>query len=645
MYKFTLIFILILLIFSCKSGNKLPAVEKELQAYSTKLQQDLKAYYRKNPDSLKCAAALFLARNCIFHSHAYGKRIDLYSKHISALPHNSFEQEKHLENLEKECQFMYDEFQNDRFELICDSIIRHVDKVVDYFRKSGWNKQVSVSDFCNYVLPYAVQKEKAGPWTDYFRKDYYVLNDSSYLRDSLAEATGLIHQWLHRKTNGFRYGQNLQYLNYLSPVVLDKLLIGSCSELTRRSTACMRALGIPVTTDVVPCYLNFKSGHSWNVAILDSSRFIPFDSSSARLYEYSNKRLGLPKVYRETFEPQDFSHLAARGRCSFLPELFNSPFYKDVTTSYVQTSDLDVPVKYRLPRKIKYAYLSVFTRNGWTPVCWTEIKKHSLSFRNTGRGGVYLPVSIEADGMRPLNAPFILSDSGEINYLSVDTTRHQRLDLLRKYPIDERKRLFTQRMIGGVFQGANHADFSDARLLSRIDSNPGEYFNSIVLKADRKYRYVRYLSPRDSYCNVAEIGFYEDSVSTAKLKGEIIGTPGVWINNTKSTKTAAFDGNVLTYMDSEDADYIWIGLDFGQKERVVKIRFIARNDMNAIQTGNEYELYYWDNRWVSLGRQTATGHHLIYDNAPLNALFWLKNHTEGVEERIFTYEHGEQVWW
>ncbi len=645
MHKFILIFSLILLIFSCKSGNKLPAVEKELQAYSIKLQQELKAYYKRNPDSLMCTAALFLARNCIFHSHAYGRRIDLYSKDISALPHNSFEQEKHLENLEKECQFMYDEFQSDVFELTSDSIIKHVGKVVDYFRRTGWNKQVSFSDFCNYILPYVIQDEKISPWTDYFRKDYYVLNDSSYLKHSLPEATVLIHKWLHGKTNGFRYGQNLLYLDYLSPVILDKLLIGSCSELTRRSTACMRALCIPVTIDIVPCYLNFKSGHSWNVVVLDSTRFIPFDSSSDTLYKYSNERLKLSKVYRQTFEPQNFSHLAARGICPFLPAMFNSPFYKDVTTSYVQTSDLDVPVKYCLPRKIDYAYLSVFTRNGWNPVCWTEIKKHSLPFRNIGRGGVYLPVSIEADGMRPLNTPFILSDSGKLKYLSVDTAQHQHLDLLRKYPTDERKILFTQRMIGGVFQGANHPDFSDARLLYRINSNPGEYFNTIKLKPVRKYRYVRYLSPRDSYCNVAEIEFYNNPGSTKKLEGDIIGTKGVWVNNTKSTKTSAFDGNVLTYMDSEDADNIWIGLDFGQEKNIGEIRFIARNDMNAIQVGNEYELYYWNNGWISLGKKIATDHHLEYNNAPLNALFWLKNHTEGTEERIFTYENGKQIWW
>lgn len=33
------------------------------------------------------------------------------------------------------------------------------------------------------------------------------------------------------------------------------------------------------------------------------------------------------------------------------------------------------------------------------------------------------------------------------------------------------------------------------------------------------------------------------------------------------------------------------------------------------------------------------------DNVPTNALLLLRNHTKGKEERIFTYENGEQVWW
>ena len=36
---------------------------------------------------------------------------------------------------------------------------------------------------------------------------------------------------------------------------------------------------------------------------------------------------------------------------------------------------------------------------------------------------------------------------------------------------------------------------------------------------------------------------------------------------------------------------------------------------------------------------------LYVDNVPTNALLLLRNHTKGKEERIFTYENGEQVWW
>jgi hypothetical protein len=44
-------------------------------------------------------------------------------------------------------------------------------------------------------------------------------------------------------------------------------------------------------------------------------------------------------------------------------------------------------------------------------------------------------------------------------------------------------------------------------------------------------------------------------------------------------------------------------------------------------------------------RQMADSTILQYHNAPSNALFWLRNHSGGKEERIFTYENGKQVWW
>jgi hypothetical protein len=153
------------------------------------------------------------------------------------------------------------------------------------------------------------------------------------------------------------------------------------------------------------------------------------------------------------------------------------------------------------------------------------------------------------------------------------------------------------------------------------------------------------VGPKNSFGNIAELEFYGTKEPSKILRGKILGTDGTWNDNSQTTKKAAFDGDPLTYVDTKQPDNAWVGLDIGKLTTISRIRFIARTDMNAIQKGNEYELFYWDNLWISLGRQTANGHELIYREAPSNALFWLKNHSEGKEERIFTYGQGKQEWW
>jgi hypothetical protein len=88
-----------------------------------------------------------------------------------------------------------------------------------------------------------------------------------------------------------------------------------------------------------------------------------------------------------------------------------------------------------------------------------------------------------------------------------------------------------------------------------------------------------------------------------------------------------------------------VGMDFECPIEVEKILYIPRADGNSIVYGNEYELLYWDNEWISLGRRIADNNFLKYNNGPENALFLLRNHTSGKEERIFTYENDKQVWW
>jgi fibronectin type 3 domain-containing protein/regulation of enolase protein 1 (concanavalin A-like superfamily) len=68
---------------------------------------------------------------------------------------------------------------------------------------------------------------------------------------------------------------------------------------------------------------------------------------------------------------------------------------------------------------------------------------------------------------------------------------------------------FADRMVGGVFQGANQADFSDAVTLATVGAQPpAGQFTSVNISSNATFRYVRYLSPNGGWGNIAELEFY-----------------------------------------------------------------------------------------------------------------------------------------
>jgi hypothetical protein len=68
---------------------------------------------------------------------------------------------------------------------------------------------------------------------------------------------------------------------------------------------------------------------------------------------------------------------------------------------------------------------------------------------------------------------------------------------------------FEGRMVGGVFQGANQANFSGAVTLFTVTTAPASgAFTSVNITNTAAFRYVRYLSPNAGYGNVAEVEFH-----------------------------------------------------------------------------------------------------------------------------------------
>lgn len=80
---------------------------------------------------------------------------------------------------------------------------------------------------------------------------------------------------------------------------------------------------------------------------------------------------------------------------------------------------------------------------------------------------------------------------------------------------------FASRMTNGVFQGANQADFSDAVDLLTVTGSPltGVLTSQRILDSN-SYRYVRYLSPNNSYGDIAEVQFWGLPATLPSISGE-----------------------------------------------------------------------------------------------------------------------------
>lgn len=146
---------------------------------------------------------------------------------------------------------------------------------------------------------------------------------------------------------------------------------------------------------------------------------------------------------------------------------------------------------------------------------------------------------------------------------------------------------FASRMVGGLFQGANQADFSDAVTLFTIASQPTEDILTLQPIANTStFRYVRYLSPNGGWGNVAEVEFYSIpmSNSTGGFVNVALGcTPSASDDNVEwnpnETMNKAFDGLTSTkwYTGGNTGSSGWLQADLGAgKEHVV-----ARYDISS----------------------------------------------------------------
>jgi hypothetical protein len=647
--NFKSLFLFFFLIISCFTYS---ISLKEAYKVAGKNQVELKAlieHYSKNPaDSLKKKSAIFLIENMDGHFSykssgwtSYNHALDsLYNLNlpknemIQAYNSLAYEYENKLVDFKEEPDLKF---------IKADYLIRNIDSAFVAWQKP-YAKSLNFNQFCEYLLPYRIGNEELSDWRELYGKELRPAfwKKAKFNNDSVSAYT--ICNNLRRY---FSTSTQLKVVGTpdFSANILFKSRVGTCQDWASLAVFAGRALGIPVSPDYAPHWGNRSMGHDWNSLNIDNKKFDfglgDWIKIGEHYQSFVKRKVYCPKVFRTTYSIQTQS-LAFIHADVDIPFEFISPFMKDVSMEYFPTVNIDVDLLNLPPSPHnRFAYICVFDNAEWVPAYWSAIQNQKALFKAMNRQIIYLPAYYIKDEFVPANYPIQVNGDSTTLLLKPNLAKRQTVTLTRKYT-DGNIANWDNIMVGGLFQVSNDSTFKTAKEIYKIQEKPEICFQTVNLKSDSSYRYFRYVSPPKSYGCIAEIELY--GPTNIKLKGKAIGTMDTKNGNGAN---AVFDGNVLTWFNGVKPDNNWIGLEFETPQTINKIVYLPRNDDNFIRDGELYELFFWDNKWISLGKQTGSlkTQSLTYTNVPTNALFLLKDLSRGQEERIFTYESGKQVWW
>lgn len=644
-------FLTILLLGSCRKSRLDMALEAAGENRA-ELEKVLTHYSVDPSDSLKLKAAVFLIENMPFHFTMKGEVLSNYYRDIDSI--------NRCNHSASVCKQKYDSLKalygdprkgikviSDLHSVKADYLINNIDLAYASWQDGFWARHLSFDEFCEYILPYRYGTENLTDWRAPFQEKYRHriewLDNEDPIRNSSYWAALYMNDQLKQK--GFWLEDMFDSPVDYPATLLENMRMGSCVNYAQSAVAVMRACGIPVAIDFTPQWPFRSMNHTWNVVLDNNGLDIPFMGSESNP-GYPNKPAHtMAKAFRYMYAYQEGSLFDLKGE-EEVPSPFNSPFIKDVSSHYFRGTDVEIKVDgERNPEKRKFAYLAVFDNQNWIPIQWGRIGWWGrVKFPQMGRNVVYLPVYYKDKKVIPAGDPFLLHYSGQCIPLKVDRDSTQRMVLRRKFPVFGGVLWYSGRLVNGVIEGANRADFRDAVPLARITRNPLMHYDTVCNNRPQEmFRYYRYCSPKGGYCNIAELEFM--SGKKKLLEGMIL-TNEEYPASEGNGEANAFDGDGLTYYETQSDSCGWVGMDFGRKVRVDYFRYLPRNDDNNVSPGNDYELMVWENgEWRRVAAQRAVNDSLVFKNVPAKGLFLLKNRTRGREERIFTYEKGKQKWW
>lgn len=353
-------------------------------------------------------------------------------------------------------------------------------------------------------------------------------------------------------------------------------------------------------------------------------------------YYYSNTPY-TAKVYRKT----SFINPIPKDKNNFIPHFIRDPYKMDVTEEYENVTNLEYKFKMCRP-DTKYGYLCVFNNLAWNEVAWSEMRRGKVVFEKIGRDIVYMPCYYHGNSQVFADYPLWVRSNGEVESLVPDKERLQKLRLNRKFTYNSSGDYCGSAIIGVQIRATNDLSKEPYDSIAVIRHYNYMAYDTLHVNTTKKYKYWMLTKERYSYPEFASVKFVQKG-------GDVLNAESTFTIDAagKMDKDGLLSKNIF---DDDLLDYGTLpkiaGVEFEEPVSVDVVKYITRNDKNGVYPGNTYELLYFDQgEWVSLGRKVATADYIEYDDVPSGALYWLRNRTEGKEERPFTVMNGRVRFW
>jgi hypothetical protein len=131
-------------------------------------------------------------------------------------------------------------------------------------------------------------------------------------------------------------------------------------------------------------------------------------------------------------------------------------------------------------------------------------------------------------------ATYVDANDASGAYTGLDFGSSKTVSIIKFYPREN----WAARMNGGKFQGSD--DNSNWTDIYTINTNPAYAWTEVPVNV--KYRYVRYLSPANGHCNVAEIEFWNIRTVTSVKFGNATDSFSMFPNPVEPGETLKITG-------------------------------------------------------------------------------------------------------